>query len=438
MIDVVAAAVGFALMLALLTLGFHVAVALFLVSALGAWLYLGTPALLGFGNSTWGALNDFIITAIPLFILMGELLVRSGVTERMYRALSDWLAYLPGGLLHSNIGASALFAAISGSSVATAATIGTVALPAMAQRQYEERWVVGSIAAGGTLGILIPPSINMIIYGAITNTSIGRLFMAGVVPGVLLTLLFMAVIVAAAILNPAIAGVREPRDAIRLRLLRLIGFLPPFVVFAIVMGSIYLGWATATEAAALGVLASFALALMTGHLSFAVLHECFLATARTTAMILMIVVCAFFLNFVIGTLGIPQALTRFVADIGAGPLTTIWILVLFYLILGCFLETLSMMIATIPVVVPLVVSLGFDPVWFGVFLVLMCELSLVTPPVGMNLYVVQSVRRRGSINDVIRGALPFIFMMLVLTGMLIYFPQLALWLPDQMFAGGAK
>lgn len=434
MSEMAGAALGFVLMLAMLALGVHVAVALFLVSALGAWAYLGPPSLLGFGNTVWGALNDFIITAIPLFILMGELLVRSGVTERMYRALSDWLSPLPGGLLHSNIGASAFFAAISGSSVATAATIGTVALPALARRRYDERWVVGSIAAGGTLGILIPPSINMIIYGAITNTSIGRLFMGGVVPGVLLTLLFMLAIIVAAVVDPAIAGTREAHVALVARLRRAGEFLPPLVVFAIVMGSIYLGWATATEAAALGVLASLVLAAFTGHLSFAMLHECFLATARTTSMILLIVVCAFFLNFVIGTLGIPQALTKLVADAGTGPYTTIWILVVFYLILGCFLETLSMMIATIPVVVPLVTSLGFDPVWFGVFLVLMCELSLVTPPVGMNLYVVQGVRRRGSITDVIAGSMPFIVMMMVMTALLIYFPQLALWLPDRMFS----
>ncbi len=434
MSELAAAGVGFLIMLGALALGLHVAVALFLVSALGAWAYLGAPALMGFGESLWSALNDFIITAIPLFVLMGELLLRSGVTEKMYRSLSDWLAHMPGGLLHSNIGASAVFAAISGSSVATAATIGTVALPAMAKRKYDERWVVGSIAAGGTLGILIPPSINMIIYGAITNTSIGRLFMAGVVPGLALTALFMMIIIIAAVLRPAIAGEREIAAPLGARLRRLSELVPPVVVFAIVMGGIYLGWATATEAAALGVLASLGVAAFTRHLSIAMLHECFLATARTTAMILLIVSAAFFLAFVIGTLGIPQALTQLVAAIGTSPYLTIWILVLFYLILGCFLETLSMMISTIPVVVPLVVSLGFDPVWFGIFLVLMCELSLVTPPVGMNLYVVQAVRRRGSISEVISGSLPFIVMMMVMTALLIYFPQLALWLPNRMFS----
>lgn len=434
MSEMAGAALGFALMLVLLGLGFHVAVALFLVSALGTWVYLGLPSLLDFGNTMWGALNDFIITAIPLFILMGELLMRSGVTERMYRALSDWLAPLPGGLLHSNIGACAFLAAISGSSVATAATIGTVALPALARRRYSERWVAGSIAAGGTLGILIPPSINMIIYGAITNTSIGRLFIAGIVPGILLALLFMLVIAIAAVIDPTIAGIREQRVPLLMRLGRLGGFLPPLVVFAIVMGSIYLGWATPTEAAALGVLASLALAAFTRRLSFHMLHECFTATARTTSMILLIVVCAFFLNFVIGTLGIPQALTKLVADAGAEPYTTIWLLVIFYLVLGCFLETLSMMIATIPIVVPLVTSLGFDSVWFGIFLVLMCELSLVTPPVGMNLYVVQGVRRHGSISEVIAGSMPFVAVMIVMVALLIHFPGLALWLPDRMFS----
>ncbi|MBV6274091.1 TRAP transporter large permease [Alcaligenaceae bacterium CGII-47] len=432
MIDFWSIAIGFLIMLSFMLVGFAVATSLFLTAALGGAVYLGVPTLMSFGNTMWGVLNDFILTCIPLFILLGEILMRAGVTERMYKALADWLSHLPGGLLHSNIGACAIFAAISGSSVATAATMGTVALPAMKKRHYSERLILGTVAAGGTLGILIPPSINMIVYGAITNTSIGKLFIAGIVPGLLLTGLFMMVIIVLCVLNPALAGDKEPRPSMRQRLGNLAGFVPPGLVFLVVMGGIYLGWATPTEAAALGVIMAVGVAAWYRRLSIQMLHEAFLATMRTTAMILLIIVAAFFLNYVLGMMGVPQAVSMFVADLGATPLQTIWVLVLFYLILGCFLETLSMMIATVPVIVPLVVSLGFDPVWFGIFLVIMMELSLITPPVGLNLYVVQGIRGKGSVIDVIRGSMPFAAMMLLLVALLIYFPSIAMWLPNHL------
>ncbi|MER1966574.1 TRAP transporter large permease [Castellaniella sp. GW247-6E4] len=432
MIEFSSAVIGFLLMLALMLTGISIAASLFLTAALGALAYLGLPTLLSFGNTMWGVLNDFILTCIPLFILLGEILVRAGVTDRMYRALSDWLAPLPGGLLHSNIGACSIFAAISGSSVATAATMGTVALPAMKARHYDERLVLGSVAAGGTLGILIPPSINMIVYGAITNTSIGKLFIAGIVPGLLLAGLFMLLILVMCVIKPSLAGDKEPPQPMREKLRNLAGFIPPGLVFFVVMGGIYLGWATPTEAAALGVVMSMLVAAWYRKLTIQMLHEAFLATMRTTAMVLLIIVAAFFLNYVIGMLGVPQTVSAYVAELGTSPLETIWILVIFYLILGCFLETLSMMIATVPVIVPLVVSLGYDPVWFGIFLVIMMELSLITPPVGMNLYVVQGIRGGGSVIDVIRGAMPFVLVMLVLTALIIYFPGIALWLPSKI------
>ncbi|AEC21532.1 hypothetical protein PT7_2992 [Pusillimonas sp. T7-7] len=432
MIDFDSAVIGFLVMLGLMLVGVSIAASLFLTAALGTLIYLGAPTLLSFGNTMWGVLNDFILTCIPLFILLGEILVRSGVTDRMYRTLSDWLSPLPGGLLHSNIGACSIFAAISGSSVATAATMGTVALPAMKARGYNERLVLGSVAAGGTLGILIPPSINMIVYGAITNTSIGKLFIAGIVPGLLLAGMFMLLIMVMCVLKPSLAGAKEAVPPLPQRLRNLAAFIPPGIVFFVVMGGIYLGWATPTEAAALGVVMSMAVAAWYRKLSFGMLHEAFLATMRTTAMILLIIVAAFFLNFVIGMLGVPQTVSSYVANLGTSPLETLWILVIFYLILGCFLETLSMMIATVPVIVPLVVSLGYDPVWFGIFLVIMMELSLITPPVGMNLYVVQGIRKGGSVMDVICGALPFVAIMLVLTALIIYFPGIALWLPNHL------
>jgi len=432
MINAFEVMVGFGIMLGMMAAGIHVAVAIFSVATIGTLMYLGTPLLYSFGDTLWGTLNDFILTAIPLFILLGELLLRSGITERMYSALSVWLNRMPGGLLHTNIGASAVFAAMSGSSVATAATIGTVALPAFAERGYSERLALGTLAAGATLGILIPPSINMILYGAITNTSIGKLFIAGILPGLALAIAFMLAIMAFSLLRPSVAGEREPRVPLRARLASLVDLLPPAFVFAIVIGSIYSGWATPTEAAALGVVAALVLAAINRKLTLTMLHECFLSMARTTAMIMLIIVAAFFLNYVVGILGIPYTLTQWVASLGLSPMGLIFALVIFYLVLGCFLETLSMMIATVPVVVPMVVQFGFDPVWFGVFLVLMMEISLITPPIGMNLYVVQGVRGRGSISDVMLGSLPFLAIMLLFVLIITIWPGLVLWLPEAM------
>jgi tripartite ATP-independent transporter DctM subunit len=433
MIGFLPAGIGFLIMLGLMLIGVPVAIALFGTAALGAVVYLGLPTLLVFGNQTWSVLNDFILTAIPLFIFLGELLVRSGVADGMYRSLTDWLRRLPGGLLHTNIAASSLFAAVSGSSVATAATIGTVAIPAMEKYGYDDRITLGSIAAGATLGILIPPSINMIIYGSMSNTSIGQLFAAGIVPGVVLAFLFMAYILVASLLKPSLAGKTPPAVPMAQKLRNLVDILPPLLIFVLVMGSIYTGWATPSESAALGVVGALVVTIAKRRFSLTMLHEAMLSTVKISAMILLIVVAAQFLNFVIGILGIPQTLTRVVGAVASSPLEAILLFVVFYFILGCFLETLSMMIATIPIVMPIVFHFGIDPVWFGVFLVIMMEVALITPPLGMNLFVVQGVRGRGSIVDVMRGAMPFVVIMLAMVALLVAFPALALWLPGQMY-----
>ena len=433
MIGVAGAFGGFLTMLALMFAGLPVAVSLFIIGVLGATLYLGTPTLMVFGGQAWGSLNDFVLTAIPLFILLGELLVRSGVTDGMYRSLSDWLRRLPGGLLHSNVASCTLFAAVSGSSVATAATMGTVAVPIMKERGYDERITLGSIAAGATIGILIPPSINMIIYGSMSNTSIGQLFVAGIIPGLMLSGMFMLYILVVAVIRPAIAGKPIPIAPLSVKLRNLLDIMPPMAIFLLVMGSIYLGWATPSESAALGVMGALAVTMAKGKFSIALLHGALLSTVKLTAMILLIIIAAKYLNFIIGILGIPQVLARTITEYGVSQIQLILILVLFYLVLGCFLETLSMMIATIPIVVPVIISFGIDPVWFGVFLVVMMEVALITPPLGMNLYIVQGVRNSGSILDVMIGALPFAAIMLVMVGLLVLFPGIALWLPEQMF-----
>lgn len=433
MADFTGVAIGFALMLGMMALGLHVAVAIFLTSVLAAIVYFGPGLLDTFATQLWAVMNDFILTAIPLFVLLGELLMRAGVTQRMYSGMSTWLGRLPGGLLHTNIGASGLFAAVSGSSVATAATISTVALPELRSRGYNERIVLGSIAAGSTLGILIPPSVNLIIYGALTGASIGQLFAAGIVPGLMLIGLFMLAIIIMSIIWPGTSGALDEPATMRQKLASLGSLLPPLSIFVVVMGAIYTGWATPTEAAALGVIMSVGLAAWNRALSIPMLHDAFLSTVRTTAMILLIIVAAFYLKFIIGVLGVPQAMTSFVAGMDLTPMGFIFALVIFYLILGCFIETLSMLVGTVPIVFPLVVHMGLDPVWFGIFLVLMMELALITPPVGMNLFVVQGVRGRGSVIDVFYGIIPFVGVVLLAVALIVFFPGIVLWLPNMMF-----
>lgn len=424
MLGVEGAAIGFGLLLFLLFIGQHIATALFTVALTGAWLFFGDTMLRPFGTMMWGTLNNFLLVAIPLFVLMGEILVRGGVTERMYRALSDWTRPLPGGLLHTNIAASTIFAAISGSSVATAATIGTVAFPTFRQQNYSEAWVAGSVASGATLGILIPPSINLIIYGAITNTSIGALFIAGILPGIILALAFAGVIIVASLLNPAIAGRPERMAPWPERRKRLGDLLPPIAIFVLVMGSIYLGFATPTEAAGVGVVGALILTACYRSLTWSILRDAMLSTVTTTAMTLLILVAAFYLNFILGVLGVPGQVSSFISELQVGPVVMLLLLVGLYLILGCFLDALAMMIATIPVVLPVVTHLGYDSVWFGIFLVMMCELALITPPVGMNLYVTQSVRGRGQVGTVIVGVLPFLACILGVVALIAVFPEL--------------
>lgn len=433
MIGVTEAALGFLLLIVLLFAGLHVATAMGIVAFLGASLYLGPPLVAAFGTQMWAAMEDYVLLSIPLYILLGEILVRSGSTDKLYRSLADWLNPLPGGLLHTNVGASAVFSAVSGSSVATAATVSTVALPSFKRGKYDTRLVLGSIAAGASLGNLIPPGIALIVYGAMTNTSVGQLYAAAVVPGIVMTILFMATIVLIALAKPDLVRQKEELDPLMVRIRRLVDLVPPFLIFAIIMGSIYTGWATVTESAALAVVASLPIAAFYGKLNARMLHDAFIATANLTAMSILILSVAFYLNFVMGLLGVTPALGAFVTGLGATPLQLVLVLTVFYLLLGVFFETLPMLVGTVPVIFPVIVAAGVDPVWFGVFIVLMCEISLISPPVGMTLYVIQAVRREGSISEVFQGTVPFFIAMVVMTGLLIAFPGMALWLPRMAY-----
>jgi len=435
MISMTAVTIGFAGMIVLLFLGLHVATALFLTAVLAIQIYFGGSLLNVYGTQLWSAMEDYILLSVPLYILLGEILVRSGATDKMYGALALWLGRLPGGLLHTNVGASALFSAVSGSSVSTAATIATVALPSFRRRKYDDRLVLGSIAAGASLGNLIPPGIAFIVYASLTNTSVGQLYAAAIIPSVLMTLLFMITIVAAAVLRPDLAGEKEPATSWRERIVRLADLTGPFVVFFIIMGSVYTGWATVTESAALSVIAALGIAAANRTLSIRMLHDAFVATANLTAITMLILAVAFYLNFALGSLKITETLGGFVATLGSSTTGLMWILAIFYFLLGIFFETLPMMVGTVPIIFPIATAAGIDPIWFGVFMVLQCELSLLSPPVGMTLYVIQAVRREGNIKDVFAGTIPFVAAMILMTAILIHFPAIATWIPKLLFGG---
>ena len=421
--------VSLGLLLILLAIALPVAAALGVLGVVLEQIYSKMPLSMAMGEVAWSSSKDFLLVAIPMFVMLGEILLRAGVAERMYGSMIKWLSWLPGGLMHSNIGACAVFAATSGSSVATAATVGTVALPLVEKHGYNERLFLGTLAAGGTLGILIPPSINIIIYAVLTDTSIPKLYLAGIIPGFGLALLFMAMVTAACLIKPKWGGQRIEASWAE-RIASLPDLLPPLGIFLVVVGSIYAGLATPTEAASLGVVSAIGLAWAYGRLSFAMMREVMENTMRTTAMVMLIIIAAYFLNFVISAIGLTTMLTDFITQLGLSQLEMLLAVVVFYLVLGCFMETLSMMITTIPIVAPVMVQLGFDPIWFGIVMVILIEMALITPPVGLNLFVVQSLRKGGSMNDVMAGSAPFVVVMLLLIALLAAYPGIALWLPS--------
>ena len=389
--------------------------------------------LIGLGRQIWSASNASLLIAIPFFVLLGELLVRSGVARRTYAALDAWLSWLPGGLIHANIATATFFSATSGSSVATAATIATVATPEGARLGYDPRLFSGAIAAGGTLGIMIPPSINLIVYGFLTQTSIPQLFLAGLLPGILLALLFMLTTGVLCSLWPRLGGPSKSADW-QTRFAALPDLLPIILLFLAILGSIYRGWATPTEAAAVGVVVAAIIAAFHGGLSRSAIGAALLGTMKVTGMIAFILVAAKFLTYALGAAGLGEQLKAFISSLQLGRTETMLMIILLYIVLGFFIETLALMVATIPIIAPIVVDqLGYDPVWFGVMLVLLVEMALITPPVGLNLFVVQGARRSigapGGLNEVMVGAAPFVVAMLLMAFMLLAIPGIALWLP---------
>lgn len=468
-------------------IGLYVAGALGVLSLVIMYFFSDAPLWNIMGNKAWETNTNFILIAVPLFLLMGELMLRSGMGERMYSSVSRWLSFLPGGLIHTNIASCAIFAACSGSSVATSATISRVSLPTFRSRGYSERLVIGSLAAGGTLGILIPPSIGLIVYGVLVEESIGRLYLAGFIPGFLLAFMMMAMIVGAAILFPSIAP-KEQNSSWRLRFSGLIQMIPIALIITVVLGSIYLGWATPTEAAAFGVTGALVLALVnnSGPAIFAwflrklntsdspngpigalqerypvvdgqlrqsmtinwdMLKDSVLSTVRTSSMIMLIVVAAFTLSFAFARLGISHDISQWIIGMDLSTTQLVIALVIFYLLLGTFMESFAMLVTTVPILAPALVATGVDLVWFGIIMVILVEAALISPPEGINLYVLHGVRRdvdaeiaeasglqeqTGTITDVYIGVLPFMAVMAAIIILLIAFPDIALWLPDQV------
>jgi tripartite ATP-independent transporter DctM subunit len=415
-------------LLALMALAIPVAASMGVLALILEGVFSQLPLVRAMGEVAWSASNEFLLVSVPLFILLGEILLRSGFAERMYGSLVHWVSWLPGGLMHSNIAACGLFAATSGSSVATAATVGTVALPQARRFGYNERLFLGTLAAGGTLGILIPPSINMIVYAVLTNTSVPKLYLAGIVPGIGLMLVFMLTVIVLCWMRPAWGGRRISASWAE-RIGGLVHLVPPLGIFLVVVGSIYAGIATPTEAASLGVVAALVLAASKRRLSIAMLRDAIEGTMKTTAMVMLIILAAYFLNFVISAIGLTTVLTGAIERLGLSPVGMLVAVIVFYVVLGCFMETLSMMITTIPIIAPVMFKLGFDPVWFGIVVIMLIETALITPPVGLNLFVVQNLRKSGSLNDVIIGTLPFVFALFAMLALIAVFPKIVLWLP---------
>ncbi|MEM6985279.1 MAG: TRAP transporter large permease [Pseudomonadota bacterium] len=384
-------------------------------------------------DAVWNVLNSFTLSAIPLFIMLGEIMLRSGLSDRIYSALSPVFNRVPGGLLHTNIAVCTLFGAVSGSSLSTAAAVGSVAYPEMVERGYDRRTVVGSLAGGGTLGLLIPPSLSLLIFGALTETSIGRLFLAGLLPGLLFAALFMVYIYLRCRYQTALA----PRETTRIKPIAVVlGVLRlwPFILLIVaIMGSIALGVATPTEAAALGVLATIALGYLWGSLTHAGLVQSLYTAILLYASIAFVVMGATILAQAVSLLGVPQAILESVRAAELGPLTVLTAVVLIYLILGCFFDGLSLMIMTLPLVVPLMTGLGYDVIWLGVIITVMIEIGQVTPPVGLNLSVLVSVTKEDvSLGDAALATVPYWLILLLGVAILTALPQIALFLPGTL------
>ena len=401
------------------------------VAWIGMQLFSARPAGDAMAVTIWGSASSWTLTALPLFVWMGEILFRTKLSESMFRGLAPWVTWLPGRLLHTNVIGCAIFAAVSGSSAATCATIGKMTLPELGKRGYPEDITIGSLAGAGTLGLLIPPSIIMIVYGVAADVSIAKLFIAGVLPGILLAALFSGYLMVWALMNPGKVPRPDRVLSFSEKLHESRHLIPVVLLIAAVLGSIYSGVATATEAAAVGVVGSLLLSLVQGSLSWDTFKTSLLGATRLYCMIALILAGAAFLTLAMGYIGLPRHLAEFIGGLGLSPFMLMVALAVFYVVLGCFLDGISMVVLTMGVILPTVQAAGFDLIWFGIFIVIVVEMAQITPPVGFNLFVLQGMTKK-DIAYIARVTMPFFLLMCAMVLLLWFFPGIATWMPGHM------
>ena len=424
-----------AALFALLASGVWVGLTLTGVAWIGMQLFSSRPAGDAMAVTIWGTASSWTLTALPLFIWMGEILFRTRLSEDMFKGLAPWLERLPGRLLHTNIIGCAMFAAVSGSSAATCATIGKMSLPELKARGYPDDISIGTLCGAGTLGLLIPPSIIMIVYGVTADQSIARLFIAGVFPGILLAVLFMGYVMVWALLNPGKIPPPGPSLTFKEKLYTSRHLIPVMLLILAVLGSLYVGIATATEAAGVGVVGALVLSALQGSLNRQTMMDSLLGATRLYCMIALILAGASFLTISMGYIGLPRHLAEWIGALGLSQLSLIIALMVFYIILGCFLDGISMVVLTMGVILPTIQKAGIDPIWFGIFIVLVVEMAQITPPVGFNLFVLQGMTNK-ELPWIARATMPLFFVM-VGAVMLIYFvPEIVTWLPQKMMKAG--
>ena len=421
------------LLLFLLGSGIWVALSMIAVSAVGMLLFTTRPVGDAMATTIWGTSSSWTLTALPLFVWMGEILFRTKLSENLFKGLSPWLSKLPGGLVHVNVVGCALFAAISGSSAATVATVGKMSIPELRKRKYPEKLLLGSLAGSGTLGLLIPPSIILIIYGVTIEDSIAKLFMAGILPGIMIALMFMLYVIFWSILNKKLM----PKSVESFSFLEKVQgskqLLPVILLITSVIGSIYTGIATATEAASLGVVGALILSFFQGTLNKNTFNLSLLGATKTSCMIAFILAGSTFLSLAMGFTGLPRNLAIWIDGMNLSPYTLLFVLTIFYIILGMFLDGISAVVLTMAIIEPMIRQAGFDMIWFGIYLVIVVEMAQITPPVGFNLFVLQGMANK-DMGFIARSAFPLFLLMILAVIIVIIFPEIALWLPNKMSA----
>ncbi len=417
----------------LLGTGVWVGLALLGVAFVGMEMFTSRPVGDTMITTIWSASSSWTLTALPLFIWMGEILYRTRLSEDMFRGLAPWMARLPGGLIHTNIVGCTVFAAVSGSSAATLTTVGKMSIPELRARNYPEHMVIGTLTGAATLGLMIPPSLTLIVYGVTINESISKLFIAGIVPGLVLATMFMGYVAIYSQLSRSYNPNEEPRLSFAEKLRTSRFLIPVLLLIALVIGSMYLGFATATEAAAFGVIGSLALAASQGSLTRATFMESLMGATRTSAMIALILAGAAFLSLAMGFTGLPRALAELIATFELSRFELLMVLLVFYIIIGCFLDGISSVVLTMAVVEPMIRQAGIDVIWFGIFIVVVVEMAQITPPIGFNLFVMQGMTHH-DMGYVAKSAIPMFLIMVLMVFVLIAVPELATWLPENMRA----